>query len=156
VITGSCHCGAVKYEIHGQFLMFAYCHCPDCRKYSGSAFSSILGTESAGFKIVVGEDRLIEYQSSPGKHRFFCGTCGCRIYLRAEHRPGMVFVRAGSLDDDPHIKPQAHYWTSARAPWHDITDSLPQFPEGLPSQGLAPKPEAQQTAGGDGEPAPQP
>jgi len=134
MITGSCHCGVVKYEVHGRLLMFAYCHCPDCRKYTGSAFSSVLATEFEGFKIVSGEDCLVEYQSSPGKHRFFCGTCGCSIYLRAEHRPGMIFVRAGSLDDDPHMKPQAHFWTSVKAPWHDITDSLPQHPEGLPKK----------------------
>lgn len=139
MITGSCHCGAVEYEIRGRLLMFAYCHCPDCRKYTGSAFSSVLVTESEGFKIAVGEDHLVEYQSSPGKHRFFCRTCGCRIYLRAAHRPGMIFVRAGSLDDDPPIKPQAHFWTSAKAPWHDITDALPQYPEGLPPQGVPQK-----------------
>ena len=139
MIKGSCHCGAVRYEIHGRLLMFAYCHCPDCRKYTGSAFSSVLATESEGFRIVLGEDRLAEYESSPGKRRFFCGTCGCGIYLRAAHRPGMVFVRAGSLDDDPQMRPQAHFWTSVKAPWHDITDSLPHHAEGLPPQGLVQK-----------------
>ncbi len=131
MIRGSCHCGAVKYEIHGKLLMFAYCHCPDCRKYSGSAFSSVLATEADGFRIVAGEEQLTEYQSSPGKNRFFCGTCGCRMYLRAAHRPDMVFIRAGSLDDDPQMTPQAHYWTSVKAPWYEITDSLPQHPEGF-------------------------
>ena len=139
MLTGSCHCSAVKYEIHGRLLMFAHCHCPDCRKYTGSAFSSVLVTESEGFEIVSGEDRLVEYRSSPGKHRFFCGTCGCHIYSALEQRPGTISVRAGSLDDDPHMKPQAHFWTSMKAPWHDIADSLPQYPEGLPPQGLAQK-----------------
>lgn len=131
MITGSCHCGAVKYEIHGKLLMFALCHCPDCRKYTGSAFASVLATEAEGFKIMKGEDHLAEYESSQGKHRFFCKTCGCGISLRAEQRPGSIFVRAGTLDDDPQIKPQAHFWTSVKAPWYDICDSLPQHPEGL-------------------------
>lgn len=132
MLKGSCHCGAVTYELAGEPLMFAYCHCPDCRKYTGSAFASVLVTKAKGFQITSGEDRLVDYESSPGKHRFFCGTCGCRLFLRSEHRPGMIFVRAGSLDDDPEIKPQCHFWTSAKAPWYDITDSLPQHPEGLP------------------------
>jgi len=54
--------------------------------------------------------------------------------LRTEHRPGMVFVRAGSLDDDPQIRPQSHFWTSVKAPWHEICDSIPQYPEGLPQK----------------------
>jgi hypothetical protein len=134
MITGSCHCGAVRYEIHGRLLMFANCHCPDCRKYTGSAFSSVLATESQGFILTSGEDNLALYPSSPGKERRFCKTCGCHIFLRAEHRPGMIFVRAGTLDDDPGIRPQGHFWTSMKAPWHDICDSLPQHLEGLPQK----------------------
>lgn len=134
MIAGSCHCGTVKYETHGRVPMFAYCPGPDCRKYTGPAFSSVLVAESQGFKIASGADPLAEYRSSPGKHRFFCRTCGCRIYLRAEHRPGMIFVRAGALDDAPQMKPQRRFWTSAKAPWHEIADSLPQYPEGLPEK----------------------
>ena len=126
MIRGGCPCGAVRCEIHWRWLMFAYCQCPDYRKYTGSAFVSVLAAESDGFRILSGEDRRVECLSSPGKHRFFCGICGGGIYLRAEHRPGMVFVRAGSLDDEPHMKPLAHVWTSAKVPWHDIADALPQ------------------------------
>ena len=131
MIKGSCYCGAVKYEIHGKLLMFANCHCPDCRKFTSSSFSSVLVTESEGFKIISGKDNLVPYESSLGKHRNFCKTCGCHIYLETEHRPGMIFVRAGSLDDDPLIRPQAHFWVSVKAPWHEICDLIPQYPEGL-------------------------
>jgi hypothetical protein len=131
MIRGSCYCGAATYEIHGRLLMFANCHCPDCRKFSGSAFSSVLATESGGFKVTSGEDRLVSFPSSPGKRRFFCGSCGCHLFLRADHRPNMVFVRAGTLDDDPGLQPQGHFWISVKAPWHTITDTLPQHPEGL-------------------------
>ena len=69
MIQGSCYCGAVKYEIHGRLLLFANCHCPDCRKFTGSAFSSVLVTESEGFKLISGESDLVPYESSPGKRR---------------------------------------------------------------------------------------
>ena len=134
MIKGSCYCGAVKYEIHGQLLRFVNCHCPDCRKFTGSAFSSVLAVEAEGFKVTSGQDNLVAYASSPGKHRSFCKTCGCHVFARAEQRPGMVMVRAGSLDDDPQMRPQCHLWTSMKAPWHEITDSIPQHPEGLPKK----------------------
>jgi hypothetical protein len=134
MIKGSCYCGAVTYEIHGKLLMFGNCHCPDCRKFTGSAFSSVLVTESDGFKILTGEDNLIPFQSSPGKRRSFCKTCGCHLFSRSEQRPGMVFVRAGSLDDDPQIRPQCHVWVSAKAPWDEIHDALPQNEQGLPQK----------------------
>ena len=132
MIRGSCYCGAVKYEIHGRLLMFTHCHCPDCRKFSGSAFSSTLVAESQGFTVISGEDNLVAYQSSPRKQWCFCRTCGCHLFLRAEHRHGMIFVRAGTLDDDPQMRPQSHFWTSVKAPWHEICDSMPQHPEGFP------------------------
>ena len=131
MLKGGCYCGAVKYEIHGKVLAFLNCHCPDCRKFTGSAFSPVVITEAAGFRIVSGEDHLVPFRSSPGKYRHFCKTCGNPLFSRADHRPGMVIVRAGSLDDDPGIKPQAHYWTDFKAPWYDICDSIPQHPQGL-------------------------
>ena len=132
MIGGSCYCGAAKFEIRGRLLAFLNCHCPDCRKFTGSAFAPVLAVESEGFTVTSGEDNLIRYPSSPGKERCFCKTCGCHVFSRAEQRPGMIIVRAGSLDDDPHMQPQCHIWTSMKAPWHEICDSIPQHPEGLP------------------------
>ena len=134
MLKGGCYCGAIKYEIHGKLLMFANCHCPDCRKFSGSAFSAVVVTEADGFKLVSGADQLAEFESSPGKHRHFCKRCGNPLFSRADHRPTMVFVRAGSLDDDPPLRPQAHFWTAYKAPWNTICDGLPQHPEGLPAK----------------------
>ena len=134
MLRGSCFCGAVRYEIHGKLLMFANCHCPDCRKFTGSTFSAIVVTEADGFKIHSGEGNLVPFESSPGKKRHFCKTCGCHIFSLASHRPSMVFVRAGSLDDDPGIKPAQHFWTSHKAPWHEILDDAIQHPEGIPAK----------------------
>ena len=133
MLKGGCHCGAVRYQIGGKLLLFANCHCPDCRRFSGSAFAAILITEEDGF-VVTGAEHLVPYASSPGKQRCFCKTCGCHLFSRAEHRPGKVFVRAGSLDDDPGIKPQSHIWTSMKAPWHDICDGVVQHPEWPPAR----------------------
>ena len=133
MIHGSCYCGSIKYEIHGKIIMFANCHCRSCRKFTGSTFSSVLVVNADDFN-VTREDNLCSYQSSPGKHRYFCNTCGCHVFSRVDYRPDMVFVKAGSLDDDPHAKPQFHFWTSNKAPWHEILDNIPQYPEGLPEK----------------------
>ncbi|MBM4156969.1 MAG: GFA family protein [Lentisphaerae bacterium] len=130
---GSCHCGAVRYESRGKALRFVNCHCPDCRKFSGSAFATVLAVESEGFEVVAGADHLVPHESSPGKRRYFCRTCGCHVFARADARPGMVMVRAGTLDDDPGLRPQCHIWVGAKAPWHGISDSLPQHEGGLPA-----------------------
>ncbi len=131
LLHGSCHCGKVRYELTGPVNRFTICHCTDCRKNNGTAFSANLVAASSGFKITAGEDQLANYESSAGKFRCFCKHCGTHLYARMNFRPEIVIVRAGTLDDDPDIKPQNHIWVSVKAPWHDITDSLPQFAEGF-------------------------
>ena len=63
MLTGSCHCGTVKYEVPGKLLRFVNCHCDDCRKFSGSAFASIVVADAAGFRITAGAGQVAEYAS---------------------------------------------------------------------------------------------
>ena len=41
----------------------------------------------------------------------------------------MFYLAMGTLDDDPEIKPSPHIYVGSKAPWHEITDKLPQFKE---------------------------
>ena len=132
MITGSCHCGAVKYEVPGQLLRFVNCHCDDCRKLSGSPFASYVAAQADGFRVVAGAEHVAAYASSPGKLRSFCTRCGTHLFAFGENRPGLVILKAGALDSDPGLRPDVHLWTSAKAPWHEILDDLPQLPEGFP------------------------
>jgi hypothetical protein len=135
MLRGSCFCKAVQYESHGRILRFFNCHCPDCRKLSGAAFASFLSVEADGFRIVAGEEKLHPYQSSPGKARNFCGVCGTHLFRRVEGTPGSVLIRAGTLDDDPGIRPSVDIWVSLKAPWHDIPAGAQQFDQGfIPSK----------------------
>ncbi len=42
-----------------------------------------------------------------------------------------MIIRAGTLDRADGIAPQMHIWVNAKAPWHEIHDDLPQYPEGF-------------------------
>ena len=131
MITGSCHCGTVKYALNGDMQGFMHCHCHTCRKIHGTTCSSSALLPSAAFEITEGADALTAYESSPGKFRCFCSRCGAHIYARMEARPEVVVLRVGTFDDDPGIRPSAHIWVADKAPWYEITDDLPQF-EGYP------------------------
>ena len=43
-----------------------------------------------------------------------------------------VLIPAGAMDADPGAQPTANIFVSAKAPWFDITDGIPQFPEAVP------------------------
>ena len=38
--TGSCLCQSIKYTVTGEPLTFRVCHCVNCKKASGSAFTT--------------------------------------------------------------------------------------------------------------------
>ena len=130
--TGRCLCGGIRFSIRGELQPIQICYCTQCQRAQGNPFASVIPIRTADFHLESGAELIQHFESSPGKERCFCGTCGCHLFSKAAHRPGMIFVRAGSLDDDPQIRPQHHFWVSAKAPWYEICDAVPQHLEGLP------------------------
>ncbi|HVP29262.1 MAG TPA: GFA family protein [Myxococcota bacterium] len=134
MLEGGCLCGGIRFRVTGKLGPAAYCHCKMCQRASGSAFAANAPARTAYFQLVAGSDLVSEYESSPGKLRAFCRRCGSPIYSRTEADPEVRRVRLGTLDSDPERRPFAHFWVSANAPWHAITDGLPQYPEGVISE----------------------
>jgi hypothetical protein len=126
--TGSCLCGAVRYELRGDPALMYYCHCGTCRKANGSSFATNLIVPADDFTITAGRERLTAFESSPAKHRYFCSACGSPIYSHAEATKHIVSVRCGTLDGDPGVRPAVHTYVATRAPWFEITDAIPQKP----------------------------
>jgi len=125
--TGSCLCHGVRYEVTGPLGPVALCHCSMCRKATGSAFASNAAVAVADFRIVAGAELVASYESSPGKFRHFCRTCGAPLFSRDPKMPEHVRIRLGGLDDDPGVRPAFHYGVESKAPWFEITDPLPQL-----------------------------
>lgn len=76
-----------------------------------------------------GESHVTWYCSSPGNYRGFCEACGTPLLSRFDQTPDIYGLPLGALDDDPGIKPGAHCHVANKAPWFDITDTLPQYPD---------------------------
>lgn len=137
MITGSCLCGQVRFELEGTPQFINHCHCSMCRKVHGAAFGSFLHANGSGFRWVTGETVVENYQSSPGNLRAFCKVCGSNMPV-LEDEGDHVNIPAGSLDDDPMVRPVVHIQTASKAPWYEITDALPQFAEFPPDEFWAP------------------
>jgi hypothetical protein len=103
-----------------------------CRKHHGAMFATFAAAPLRGFRWVAGEDRIGRYQSSENGTRSFCRDCGSVTPMLVPAMD-MVIVPAGNLDEDPGIRPQQHIFTASRAPWHAISDGLPQH-EGYPPE----------------------
>ena len=116
-LSGSCLCGAVRYTATGEAQRFYHCHCSRCRKASGTGHASNLFLQGT-LSWESGEDMLKIYKLPEAKlfANTFCQNCGSRM-PRFIEKAGMVFIPAGSLDDEPDIGPQARIFTGSRAAW---------------------------------------
>ena len=133
-IKGSCLCGAVRYEVTGSFKVIGHCHCSICRKSHGAAYATWGLIDPDQFRWTSGEEFVEGYRSSPGRTRCFCRKCGSP--LASAHAGTVHEVVLGSVDGDPGARPSEHIFVGSKAPWHEITDSLPQSREWPP--GMAP------------------
>lgn len=129
--SGSCLCGAVRFDISGDFDAFFLCHCARCRKGSGSAHGANLFASNATIEWLAGERDVVAFRLSGTRHeRSFCRTCGSAL-------PGMqmdgtlLVVPAGSLDDPVDIRPTAHICCENRADWDTGLADVPHL-AGLP------------------------
>jgi hypothetical protein len=117
-LTGRCPCEAVQYEVAAMPRFVYACHCTECQRWSGSAFSLSMPVASDAFRITRGEPRSWKRVGASGIRStyWFCGHCGGRVYGEREGRPETVVVRAGTLDQTWWLRPIAHvYLRSAQA-----------------------------------------
>ena len=127
MLSGSCLCGRIQYQLDGEPTFLNHCHCSMCRKASGAAFGSFLHADGRIFRWTAGEDHITAYNSSPGNYRPFCKVCGSRVPV-LEEEGAHVIIPAGTLDQDPVIRPIVHFHVGSKAPWYEISDSTEQYP----------------------------
>jgi hypothetical protein len=128
---GGCLCGAIRYEVSGEAVVVALCHCSMCRRSSGAPAVAWAMFEQTALRFVTGQPTA--YASSPGVERSFCARCGTPLAFRANYLPGLVDVTVGSMDAPATLAPQMHIWAAKRLPWLVLGDSLPRH-DGLPPQ----------------------
>jgi hypothetical protein len=104
--TGGCACGAIRYEVNARPITMFNCHCRDCQRATGGAFTPVVCVPAKAFKITKGR-RVTRYHSTP-----------------TEHGQG---ITASSLDDHSLFKPKVNMWTSDAQPWDQMDPNLPKF-----------------------------
>ena len=131
-IKGGCICGAVRYTATAEPLAVRACWCRVCQ-YFATGNASINLAFPAGAFTITGE--LTDYasiaDSGSHMHRLFCPKCGVHVVSRADERPQMVIIRAGTLDDTSLAAPRGTIWTKSAPAWARIDPALPRF-EGQP------------------------
>ena len=99
IYTGSCHCGAVVYEVKAEEeLNVVECNCSICQKSGNLHFI----VPKSKFRLLQGEQSLSTYvfDSGVAKH-LFCSVCGIKSYYIPRSNPDGVSVNVRCLDPQP-------------------------------------------------------
>jgi hypothetical protein len=120
---GSCQCGAIQFQIEGEPKWIAHCHCADCRRATGAAASTYVGSEREQAKFLAGSPRA--YLSSKGVRRTFCGECGSPIAYEGERWPSEIHFFVGLFERAEDLVPQGHAYEAERLPWLHIVAEDP-------------------------------
>lgn len=74
---GSCHCGAVRFEVDfDPSTGSTRCNCTNCTKTGW--WSKIV--KPSAFRLLSGEEVLADYSRSEYAHHRFCKVCGVRVF----------------------------------------------------------------------------
>ncbi len=127
---GSCLCGAVRFEVQGDFDSFYLCHCEYCKKDTGSGHAANLFSQSATLTWLAGAEAVTSFTLTGTRHhKSFCSVCGSAMPCALS--AGLLVVPAGCLDSEITLSPTARIFTAGKAPWDVELGGLPEF-DGLP------------------------
>lgn len=116
-LSGRCLCGLVTFDVEDDFSTFYQCHCKQCQQLTGSAFASNLFTRPDKIQWHEGKGNITHFHH-PNRtfSKSFCQNCGSALPFVTKSGDWII-VPAGSLNEKPSIKLQAHIFCKEKAWW---------------------------------------
>lgn len=123
LLTGSCHCGAIKFSTGATPLWSGYCHCASCRRATGAPFTAFFGVLRG---TVTWTGLRTEITRGPVT-RSFCPHCGTQLTYQSQRWPDETHLYTANLSDLTKVPPQEHYHFAEKLPFVAFDDGLPKW-----------------------------
>ena len=128
-ISGSCLCGQITYtSTETEPKMTVVCHCPDCQKQTGTAFSVnvLVPTSSVELRGSSLGQYTMNGASGMEVRRNFCTNCGSPLSTELDAFDALSAIKVGTLYDNSWVKPTVQIWCDTSQTWSVPDDSLPK------------------------------
>jgi hypothetical protein len=126
ISSAKCYCGAVNIQFANSPISIVHCHCSQCRRLSGAAFTTWVSFAKLEMRLE-GGDFISKYNASPNVCRHFCRSCGSHVYTLDARDPEIIGVPVGVLEGELSMEPKAHYFVDHKSAWLKIGDTLRQY-----------------------------
>lgn len=116
--VATCRCGALQALCSEEPVRVSVCHCSECRRRTGSAFSAQARFQ-AGTVEVKGTYRTFERKADSGNRVTyqFCPGCGSTIAYAIDAWPDVVAIPLGSFESGEFPDPAYSIYERQRRPW---------------------------------------
>ena len=124
--TGRCYCGQITYEINGDPLWQAQCHCRECQYITGGGPNYFMIVAADAYRVTKGTPKQFTRDDlAEPRTRDFCGNCGTHLITRLPDGKRIV-VKVGTLDDmSVYSGPQMAIYCCDKQPFHVIAEGVP-------------------------------
>lgn len=133
MIDGSCLCGQVRFTLNSQLYAPRFCHCSNCRKFSG--------TTPGAWAMANAQDLETSADVALGSHatehgvRYFCSVCGSPVWFESKEHASVVGIALGSINSGPVPEPDMELWCEsmpswAQPSWGQAPSTRKKFPRG--------------------------
>lgn len=125
--SASCSCGAVRCAIDCELETVVNCHCTDCRKMSGCAFSSMVVSPASATEVTRGEELLSPYALSEATTKYFCKRCGSPLFNVNTRYRGLRMLYLGTIDQHETLTPSFNAFCRSKLGWVDRIPELRSY-----------------------------
>ena len=119
-MTGRCYCGSVWIKANAPPRVVVYCHCSDCRRWTGAPAPAF-----AAFEVWALQHNGAQTTTGP-VNRWNCPDCGSTVAATFDYLPDQVYVPVGLLDRPGDWKPSLHCHAENAISWLHLDDNLPR------------------------------
>lgn len=128
VLYGECACGTVKFSVCAQPLTLFACHCDDCQRWTGSAFSLAYFVARSEVMVSAGRTSSFSMTLTSGRVRSGadCANCGTRLWTDSRKVSGYVAIQGGLLKG-LQLQPVAHLWVQRRLSFVELPSKVQQY-----------------------------
>jgi len=122
-------CGSITYSCEAEPVATAVCHCSECQRQTGTAFSIVVGLPVDALKVegdTLAMFKTVGEAQDSETERNFCSACGSPIFSLSSALPDLVWLKAGTLDDTSWLEPQVEVWGRSAQPWVEQAEGRPR------------------------------
>jgi len=124
----SCQCGQLRVQAKGEPTRISVCHCLDCQKRSGSAFTMQARFPAAQIAVAGTAHEWTRRADDGGGAVFgFCPRCGSTVYVRSGAEPEVIAVAVGAFADPAFTAPHYSVYEERKHAWLTIGGNIEHY-----------------------------